>query len=202
MEKGFVFLDEVIPDAQIDAKYYSDDNFTGANVDGYNVNRVVGTSEMALALVKASFQAQHQGLGLLFWDGYRPIRAVQRFMEWVILPDDGKTKQAHYPNVSKPQMVALGYISQKSGHSRGSTIDLSLYKLSTGDLLDMGSCFDFMDISSHHNAKGISHAATENRLLLQSIMIKSGFVPYENEWWHYTLKDEPYPTTYFDFVIQ
>ena len=201
MEKGFVFLDEVIPDVRIDAKYYSDDNFTGANVDGYKANKVVGTVEMALALVKASILAQRQGLGLLLWDGYRPIRAVQRFMEWAIQPDDGKTKQAYYPNVSKMQMISLGYISKKSGHSRGSTIDLSLYYLSTGELLDMGGNFDFMDISSHHNAKGISHTAATNRSLLQSIMEKSGFIPYENEWWHYTLKDEPYPTTYFDFVI-
>lgn len=202
MEKGFVFLDDIIPYAQVDAKYYSDDNFTGANVDGYKVNKVVGTTEMALALVKASSFAQSKGFGLFFWDGYRPIRAVQQFMEWVMLPENGKTKQTHYPNVSKAQMLPLGYISPKSGHSRGSTIDLSLYKVSTGELLDMGGNFDFMDISSHHNAKGLSPIATANRLLLRSIMMKSGFIPYENEWWHYTLKNEPYPTTYFDFVIQ
>ncbi len=202
MEKGFVVLDEVVPAAQIDAKYFYNDNFTGSNVNGYNANRVVGTKEMAAALVNAAAIAMQKGLGLRFWDGYRPTRAVCCFMEWVTLPEDEKTKQEHYPNITKAQMIPLGYISKKSGHSRGSTIDLSLYKISTGELLDMGGCFDLMDVLSHHNAIGISRTAAANRLLLRNIMMESGFIPYEKEWWHYTLKNEPYPTTYFDFGIQ
>ena len=201
MREGFVYLDEAVRDVKVDAKYYGEDNFTGARVDGYLADRAVGTAEMADHLILAADAAGKMGLGLLLWDGYRPVRAVRRFMEWAAQPEDGKTKQAHYPHLQKTQLIPLGYISERSAHSRGSTIDLSLYDLSTGKPLDMGGDFDLMDESSHHHAKGIPPLAEKNRNLLLAIMQKSGFASYENEWWHYTLKQEPYPDTCFDFEI-
>lgn len=202
MKEGFVFLDEAVPNSVSDARYFSDNNFTGMRVNGYNAGRVVGTFEMAEALEKASDLANKQGLSLLFWDGYRPKRAVMHFVKWAMLPEDGKTKSSYYPNIDKTQLISMGYIIEKSGHSRGSTIDLSLCDPITGIPLDMGGHFDLMDNLSHHNAPGISPVASQNRLLLRRIMEECGFIPYEQEWWHYTLKNEPYPNTYFDFVIE
>lgn len=202
MREGFVFLDEAVPNSRTDAKYFTENNFTGMRVDGYHTGRVVGTVEMANALVKASTLASAQGLSLLFWDGYRPQRAITHFAKWAMLPEDGKTKSDYYPNIEKNQLIPMGYIIEKSGHSRGSTIDLSLFDSVSGMPLDMGGQFDLMDDLSHHNAQGISQTAAQNRLLLRRIMEECGFVPYEQEWWHYTLKNEPYPNTYFDFVIE
>jgi len=202
MREGFVYLDEAVQDVKVDARYFGTDNFTGDRVDGYHANRAVGTVEMAAKLSAAADAAKKLGLGLLIWDAYRPTRAVRRFMEWAEQPEDGKTRQAHYPHLQKTQLIPLGYISERSGHSRGSTVDLSLYDLASGQPLDMGGDFDLMDEVSHHHAAGISALAEKNRDLLMSIMCESGFAFYENEWWHYTLLHEPYPDTYFDFEIE
>lgn len=201
MEKGFVFLDEVLPGIRWDAKYATWDNFTGKPVDGYEVNRIVGTYELAAALRAAQEKAADLGFGLLLWDGYRPQRAVNRFLQWAEEPEDGRTKSKHYPNIDRTEMFQKGYIAMKSSHSRGSAIDLTLYRLNTGDLVPMGGDFDLMDEISHHGAKGITKAEAEHRRLLRSIMESSGFASYDFEWWHYTLKNEPYPDTYFDFPI-
>ncbi|MGZ7441493.1 D-Ala-D-Ala dipeptidase VanX [Paenibacillus sp. TH7-28] len=201
MEKGFVFLDEVLPGIRWDAKYATWDNFTGKPVDGYEVNRIVGTHELAAALHVAQEQAAVLGYGLLLWDGYRPQRAVDRFLTWSEEPEDGRTKSKHYPNINRSEMIQQGYVATQSGHSRGSAIDLTLYRLDTDALVPMGGDFDLMDVISHHEAKGITKAEAKNRRLLRSIMESSGFSSYEYEWWHYTLKNEPYPNTYFDFPI-
>ncbi|CAM4192238.1 D-Ala-D-Ala dipeptidase VanX [Paenibacillus macerans] len=201
MQKGFVFLDEVLPEIRWDAKYATWDNFTGKPVDGYEVNRIVGTHELAAALHVAQEQAAVLGYGLLLWDGYRPQRAVDRFLKWSEEPEDGRTKSKHYPNINRSEMIRKGYVAAQSSHSRGSAIDLTLYRLDTNVLVPMGGDFDLMDVISHHEAKGITEAETENRRLLRSIMESSGFNAYDYEWWHYTLKNEPYPSTYFDFPI-
>ena len=202
MTEGFVYLDAVLPGIFWDAKYATADNFTGSVVDGYHVNRVVGTSEMAAALLSAVSLAAMSGYGLLLWDGYRPQRAVDCFLRWADEPEDGKTKARHYPNISKTDMVPLGYIAAKSGHSRGSAIDLTLCNIKSGRKADMGGIFDLMDVRSHHGAQGLSAVATRNRKILREIMEKCGFNAYEMEWWHYTLKKEPYPNRYFDFPVE
>ncbi|MCW5696420.1 MAG: D-Ala-D-Ala dipeptidase VanX [Bauldia sp.] len=201
MEKGFVFLDEVLGGVRWDAKYATWDNFTGKPVDGYGVNRIVLSHAVAEALLEARRTAAELGFGLLVWDGYRPQRAVDRFMEWSALPEDGLTKARHYPNIDRTEMFANGYLAARSSHSRGSAVDLTLYRLDTDELAPMGSGFDFMDDRSHHGAAGIAAVEAQNRRSLRSIMERSGFEPYSREWWHYALRDEPYPDRYFDFPI-
>jgi D-alanyl-D-alanine dipeptidase len=202
MEKGFVYLDEILHGVRWDAKYATWDNFTGKPVDGYEVNRIVGTYELALALLEAQKQAAALGYGLLLWDGYRPKRAVDCFLRWPEQPEDYRTKERYYPNIERTELVAKGYIASQSSHSRGSAIDLTLYHLDTGELVSMGGSFDFMDERSHHEAKGITSMETQNRRLLRSIMENSGFESYSFEWWHYVLRNEPYPNTYFDFPVK
>ena len=201
MEKGFVFLDEMLPGVSWDAKYATWDNFTGKPVTGYLVNRVAGTYELAAALQRVQEQAADLGYGLLLWDGYRPQRAVDCFLRWAAQKEDYVTKAKHYPHIERAAMVEEGYVAKKSAHSRGSTVDLTLYRLNDFDLLDMGSSFDFMDPLSHHETQGISPEATNNRQILCSLMERNGFAPFFAEWWHYTLKKEPYPDTYFDFPL-
>lgn len=201
MEKGFVFLDEAVQGIRWDAKYATWDNFTGKPVDGYAVNRIVGTFELADALKKVSETAAALGYGLLLWDGYRPQRAVNCFLHWSAQPEDYRTKEKHYPHIERSEMVAKGYVAAKSSHSRGSAIDLTIYDLNTGDMVPMGSGFDFMDDHSHHTSETVTVSEAKHRTLLRSIMEESGFESYENEWWHYLLKNEPYPDRYFDFPV-
>ncbi|MCX4851771.1 D-Ala-D-Ala dipeptidase VanX [Streptomyces sp. NBC_00893] len=201
MRNDFVFIDEFIPGVRWDAKYATWDNFTGKPVNGYLANRIVGTRALCAALQSAREEAASHGFGLLLWDGYRPQRAVDSFLRWSEQPEDGRTKHRHYPNIDRPEMFENGYVAAKSGHSRGSTVDLTLYHLESGDLAVMGGDHDLMDSISHHGAEGISRAAADNRRRLRSIMETSRFSSYACEWWHYTLKDEPYPDTYFDFPI-
>ena len=201
MTDDFVFVDQLVPGVRWDAKYATWDNFTGKPVDGYLANRIVGTTALCAALENAQKQANSRGLGLVLWDGYRPQRAVDCFLRWSRQPEDGLTKPRHYPNIDRAGMFEQGYVAAKSGHSRGSTVDLTLYDVGTGELVAMGGGHDLMDPVSHHGAGGITQAEQANRLVLCSIMEDSGFQPYDCEWWHYTLKDEPYPDTYFDFPI-
>jgi D-alanyl-D-alanine dipeptidase len=201
MNDDFVFVDQFVPGIRWDAKYATWDNFTGKPVDGYTANRIVGTTALCAALEKAQKEAASLGFGLLLWDGYRPQRAVDRFLSWSRLPEDGRTKPRHYPNIGRNEMFEQGYVAARSGHSRGSTVDLTLYHLASGELAPMGGDHDLMDSVSHHGAAGITRAETRNRNDLCSIMTASGFSAYDCEWWHYTLTDEPYPDTYFDFPI-
>ncbi|HWM74319.1 MAG TPA: D-Ala-D-Ala dipeptidase VanX [Nocardioides sp.] len=201
MNHDFVFVDEFVPRIRWDAKYATWDNFTGKPVDGYLANRIVGTRALGAALARAQEEAKSLGLGLLLWDGYRPQRAVDCFLRWSQQPDDGRTKPRHYPNIDRPQMFELGYVAAKSGHSRGSTVDLTLYDLATDQLVPMAGDHDLMDPISHHGADGITAPEATNRHALRSIMENCGFNAYQYEWWHYTLKDEPHPDTYFDFPI-
>lgn len=201
MKHGFAFLDEAAPGIRWDAKYATWDNFTGKPVDGYLANRIVGTHALCAALQSAQDKAATLGFGLLIWDGYRPQRAVDCFLRWAKQPEDGRKKRQHYPNLNRAEMFENGYVATKSGHTRGSTADLTLYRLDTGELVPMGGGFDLMDAVSHHGAPGITATEAANRQHLRSIMEDCGFAAYESEWWHYTLKDEPYPDTYFDFLV-
>jgi len=197
----FVYVDEYVPGIRWDAKYATWDNFTGKPVDGYLANRIVGTMALCAALESAQAEAAALGFGLLLWDGYRPQRAVECFLRWAEQPEDGLRKLRHYPDIDRPEMFEQGYVAAKSGHSRGSTVDLTLYHVATGELATMGGGHDLMDPISHHGARGITSAATRNRQYLCSIMEGCGFHRYDREWWHYTLGGEPHPDTYFDFPI-
>ena len=198
---GFCNLEKRAVGIKVCSAYYFSENFTGANVDGYNANVAIGTLELGAALERALILAREEGYGLLIWDAYRPQRAVKRFAEWARQPEDYLTKARHYPKVSKSRLFELGYIAERSGHSRGSTVDLTLTDAS-GAPLDMGTCFDFMDEASHHDSPLVSAVHTTRRNLLRTIMLRSGFKPYQNEWWHYTLVDEPFGDTYFDFCVE
>jgi D-alanyl-D-alanine dipeptidase len=201
MIADFVYVDDWVPGVRWDAKYATWDNFTGRPVDGYDVNRIVGTKTLCAALSKAREEAAARGFGLLLWDGYRPQSAVDAFLRWSTRPEDGRRKPRHYPNIDRADMFDQGYVAARSGHSRGSTVDLTLYRLDTGDLAAMGGDHDLMDSVSHHGARGITRAEARNREHLRRVMENAGFRAYEREWWHYTLLDEPYPDTYFDFPV-
>jgi D-alanyl-D-alanine dipeptidase len=201
MKDGFVFVDEWVPGIRWDAKYATWDNFTGKPVDGYLANRIVGTQALCVALEGARETAESLGFGLLLWDGYRPQRAVDCFLRWSTQPEDGRTKPRHNQNLERPEMLEKGCVAAKTGHSRGSTDDLTLYHLATGELAPMGGDHDLMDPVSHHGATGITPVEARNRQSLCLIMAACGFRSYDCEWWHYTLKDEPYPDTHFDFPI-
>jgi len=194
-------VDEVVPGIRWDAKYATWDNFTGKPVDGYLTNRIVGTAELGDALRLVQDAAAARGFGMLIWDGYRPRAAVECFLRWSRRPENGRTKHRHYPNIDRAEMFELGYVAAESAHSRGSTVDLTLYRLASGELAPMGGDHDLMDPVSHHGATGVSPVEAANRGELRAIMERCGFAAYEREWWHYTLRDEPYPDTSFDFPV-
>ena len=197
-----VFL-EIGQDVHITGDLYGAINAGVADgyVEGYLRNTAVGTLELARALERAQALAGERGLSLMVWDAFRPQRAVDCFAAWAARPEDGRTKARHYPRVDKSQLFELGYIAYSSGHSRGSTVDLTLLD-ADGAELDMGTCFDFMDEASHHDSPLVSRECTARRDLLRGIMEQAGFKPYQNEWWHYTLANEPFPDTYFDFPVE
>lgn len=201
LPEGFVYLDEAVPGVRWDARYATSNNFMGRPADGYRVNRVVCSLACAEALISAQRAAEKRGLGLFVFDAYRPNRAVRDFCAWARDENDTLRKALHYPNTEKRDLIPQGYIAERSGHSRGSSIDLTLCD-ANGAFLDMGGRFDLMDPSSWHDSPLVTRAQTENRELLRSIMLESGFSDYDKEWWHYLLKNEPFPNMYFDFVIE
>src|SRR4051794_35842776 len=201
MTDPFVYVDEHVSGIYWDAKYATWDNFTGKPVDGYVANRIVGTRALCAALARARDEAAGLGFGLLLWDGYRPQRAVDSFLRWSMEPEDGRTKRRHYPNIERDEMIERGYVAARSGHSRGAAVDLTLYDLAGGQRVPMGGDHDLMDSISHHKAKGIAAAEARNRRALRQVMEAAGFRSYACEWWHYTLRDEPFPDTYFDFPV-
>lgn len=191
-----VYLADVDPRIQQDVRYAGSENFMGRPVRGYLASRVMMTPEAAAALSRAQDAAEAQGLSLLVYDAYRPQRAVDDFVEWGSDLDDLARKATYYPDVPKSELFVRGYIAERSGHSRGSTVDLTLMR--DGVPLEMGTPFDFFDERSHTESPAIEGSAMANRLLLRSIMVGAGFSNYVNEWWHYTLVNEPWPDTYFD----
>ena len=253
LPEGFVYLDEWDATIQISLRYNSIENFTGSIIDGYKASRVILTRHAAHALCKVQKDLIKDGFSLVVYDAYRPQKAVNHFIRWATLPSDAATKANYYPNINKQDAFKLGYIGEKSSHTRGSTVDVSIissaalqeggeeyhgfttsrfgnttgigsstfakvspllplqirtingYELPFLDdgTVDMGSSFDLFDKASHHGSS--SHMTADylaRRDYLRSNMEKHGFVAYEEEWWHYTLANEPFPSTYFDFDIE
>ncbi|WP_243360128.1 M15 family metallopeptidase [Fundidesulfovibrio terrae] len=225
LPRGFVSLREVAPEIVQDMRYHGWHNFLGRPVKGYDAPECILTIDTAKALKAVQDELSASGLGLKVYDCYRPKRAVEDFWVWSKNPDDQQAKAEFYPNVDKKDFFDLGYVAKKSGHSRGSTVDLTIVNLpyKEGEAftpgqelvpctasfdwrfkdgsLDMGTGFDCMDELSHSLSTAIPMVAQENRMLLRKIMEKHGFSPYEQEWWHFTLKKEPFPDTYFDFPV-
>jgi len=180
---------------EVQLRYATCHNLTGQPLPGYLKNKLMGSPEMLFALDMAAEEAATLGYGLLVFDAYRPQKAVDFLVKWANAAENS-TKLLYYPNVEKSKLLALGYIAEKSAHTRGSAVDLTLTK--SGAPIDMGTDFDLMDILSHHGAEGISKEQAKNRETLKALMARHGFAAYENEWWHYRLSEEPYPDTYFD----
>jgi len=211
---GFVNLSDVVPDAIIEARYFATYNFVGARVDGYLEPVVLYTREAAAALKEVSDDVKAQGYRLKVYDAYRPQCAVDHFVRWGKDLADSLMKPYFYPEVDKSLLFERGYIAEKSGHTRGSAIDLTLFDMATGKELDMGGVHDWFGIESHPDYGGnpdtgeytggvqITEEQFRNRMILREAMLRHGFQPYDCEWWHFSLKDEPYPDTYFTFPVK
>ena len=199
---GFVVLSEVVPDIIQEIRYFSTYNFVGDRIDGYEQPVALMTIEAANALKKVSDEVKAKGYRLKIYDAYRPQTAVDNFVRWAEKISDTRMKKYFYPKVDKTRLFDEGYIDAKSGHSRGSTVDLTLFDMKTGKEVDMGGTFDYFGELSHPDYKGkLTKQQIKNRMYLREVMTKHGFKPLETEWWHFTLKDEPYPDTYFTFAV-
>ena len=198
---GFVLLADYVPQIVQEIRYYSTYNFIGDRIDGYEEPVALCTRECARALKRVAAELFVQGYRLKIFDAYRPKTAVKHFVLWGIEETDQRMKEYFYPDIDKTDTFALGYIAARSAHSRGSTVDLTLLDMATGHEVDMGSPFDLFDEVSHPSYRGITDDQYEMRMLLQSAMVRAGFEPYECEWWHFTLADEPYPDRAFDFPV-
>ncbi|MBP5416745.1 MAG: M15 family metallopeptidase [Clostridiales bacterium] len=198
---GFVLLSDVIPSIVQEIRYFSTYNFVGDRIDGYEEPCAILTKEAARALKTVSNEMLVQGYRLKIFDTYRPAFAVKHFVLWGIEDQDIRMKPYFYPDLEKQELFLKGYVAKKSSHSRGSTVDLTLLDMKTGKELDMGSPFDLFSEKSHPDFRGISDEQYENRMILRNVMLRNGFAPIDCEWWHFTLKDEPYPDTYFDFPL-
>ena len=217
-EAGFVNLSDAVPDAIQEIRYHSSCNFTGDRVRGYERPIALLTVEAAEALKAVSDDVKKTGLRLKIFDAYRPLRAVAHFMEWAKRTDDIRMKAYFYPNLDKSVLFARGYIAEKSGHCRGSTVDLTLFDPTIGRDVDMGAPFDRFGEESRPDWCGnpetgeytgdfpgdtpplggrINAVQFRNRMLLRAAMMRRGFRPIASEWWHFSLADEPYPDTYF-----
>ena len=198
---GFVLLADYVPQIVQEIRYYSTYNFIGERIDGYEEPCALLTIEAARALKTVSGEAFVQGYRLKVFDAYRPACAVRQFILWGIEDQDIRMKPYFYPELQKQELFSRGYIAKQSSHSRGSAVDLTLLNMQTGKELDMGSPFDLFSEISHPDHRGITEEQYENRMLLQHLMVRSGFQPIDCEWWHFSLKDEPYPDTYFNFPV-
>ncbi|CAA7386020.1 M15 family metallopeptidase [Chryseobacterium fistulae] len=202
LPKGFVYVEKYIPDLIVDLRYFSSNNFTGRPVEGYESSVLILSYKATLALKNVQEQLKNKGLGLKVFDAYRPQRAVNSFEVWSKKSEDVIAKKEFYPNVNKRDVFALNYLALKSGHTRGSTIDLTLVNLKTGQELDRGSPFDFFGSISYYDTLQINALQKNNRKILKEVMLDNHFKEYPEEWWHFTLIDEPFPETYFDFPIK
>jgi len=199
---GFVDVASVVDGLLVDLRYVGDNNFVGERINGYEHPRCLLSTPAANALAAVQRNLAARGLGLKVFDCYRPQRAVNHFVRWAQKIDDVKRKAEFYPDVDKRNLFKQGYIAGRSGHSRGSTLDLTLVNRSDNSELDMGSPFDFFSPKSWPSNAGVSGEARRNRALLADMMTRSGFKPYDKEWWHFTLANEPFPKTAFDFEIR
>ena len=199
-KRNFAPVYTVIDDAAYDIRYYSSYNFTGKRINGYKAPVAYMTKESLKALSAAAADLRKQGYRLLIWDTYRPQKAVDNFVKWINDPNDEGDK-SFYPDLKKSDLLAGQYIMEKSGHTRGSTIDLTLIK-KDGSFVDMGGTFDLFSEISHPDYKKLTRKQKANRKILHDAMIKAGFQGIDSEWWHFTLKNEPYPDTYFNFDVK
>ncbi len=198
---GFVVLADYVPGIIQEIRYYSTYNFIGDRIDGYEEPCALLTKEAARALKAVSNEMLVRGYRLKVFDAYRPACAVKHFMLWGIEDQDVRMKPYFYPDLQKQELFEKGYIAKQSSHSRGSTVDLTLLDMATGKELDMGSPFDLFSEASHPDYMGVTEEQYKNRMMLQHAMRRSGFLPIDCEWWHFTLADEPYPNTYFEFPV-
>lgn len=200
-----VDLTQYLPDLLLDMKYCTSDNFLGTPVDGYGAPKAWLTEPAAKALVGVQRSLARFDLGLKIFDAYRPQRAVDHFIRWCDTPCEAALKARYYPNLEKAELFSEGYLSKSSSHSRGSTVDLTIVSVNgTRDQheeLDMGTIFDYFGPESWLDYDRLSIQARANRLLLQQLMTGAGFIPFHHEWWHFTLRDEPYPHGSFDIPI-
>ena len=219
---GFVHVSEAVPDVILEIRYHSTYNFVGDRIDGYDQPTALLTVEAAKALKAVSDDVKAQGYRLKIYDAYRPQRAVNHFMQWAKDAKDTRMKTYFYPDLDKSVLFPQGYIAEKSGHSRGSTVDLTLFDMTTEKEVDMGGTFDWFGPESHPDWGGnpetqkftgkfpadtpaerkINEFQFRNRMLLRSVMLKHGFKPVDTEWWHFTLANEPWPDTYFNHPVK
>ena len=220
---GFVHVSEAVPDAILEIRYHSTYNFTGDRIDGYEQPTALLTVEAAQALKAVSDDVKAQGYRLKIYDAYRPLRAVNHFIRWAKKTNDTRMKAYFYPDLDKSLLVPRGYIAEKSGHSRGSAVDLTLFDMNTEKEADMGGTFDWFGRESQPDWCGdpetgrytgdfpgntpptgrkINEVQFRNRMLLRKAMMRHGFKPIAEEWWHFTLSNEPYPDTYFDHPVR
>jgi len=226
--KGFVYLHEIDPTIMTSLRYFGSENFLGRPVAGYLSPVVIMTKPAAMALAKVQAELKKDGYSLVVYDAYRPQRAVDDFIFWSKDIADQTKKQNYYPRINKKDVFQLGYVAERSGHSRGSAIDLTIikthkklhevqvkkrqlqdgYEIAFLDdcTVDMGSSFDLFDTASHFENNLVSAEYKKLRTYLKNVMEKHGFKNYAEEWWHFILKNEPFPAdhddSYFDFVIE
>lgn len=211
---GFVPITDVVPDVILEIRYFGTYNFVGARIDGYLAPTAWLTREAADSLKAVSDDLVKQGYRLKIYDAYRPQCAVDHFMRWGADVKDTLMRRYFYPNIDRSRLFELGYIAKKSGHTRGSTVDLTLFDMNTEKEVDMGGTFDWFGIESHPDCGGnpdtgeyrqndtITAQQFANRMILRRAMLRHGFKPYNSEWWHFTLRNEPYPDTYFTFPVK
>ena len=217
----FVMLAQAVPDAILEIRYYGTYNFVGARIDGYLEPTALLTKKAAEALKAVSDDVKAQGYRLKIYDAYRPQKAVDHFVRWAADIPDVAMKPYFYPDLDKSVLFAQEYIMEKSGHTRGSTVDLTLFDMVTEKEVDMGGTFDWFGPESHPDfcgnpetgeytgdnskspaGRSITQEQFANRMILRRAMLAHGFKPLDSEWWHFTLKDEPFPSTYFTFPIK
>lgn len=202
LPSGFVYVKDYIPNIHVELRYFCSDNFVGTHIDGYEAHTCVLSKAATLALQKVQKELNKQNLGLKIYDAYRPQRAVDHFRRWAKDVNDTLMKQEYYPNVAKKNLFVLQYIATQSRHSSGSTVDVTIIDLKTQKELDMGSSYDFFGEISWVAYSKLTKKQLENRQMLQRVMLNNGFRNYPKEWWHFTLRGEPFYNHYFDFPIQ
>lgn len=198
----FVDISLEVPGIITDVKYFTGENFVGERIDGYEAPTILLTKKAGIALSRVQKHLMEKGYGLKVFDGYRPKRAVEHFIRWGSQMEDGKTKSTFYPDMTRAEVFEGGFIAAESSHTRGSTVDLTVINMETRKEVDMGGYFDFFSENSYSDYDHLSIEQSKNRVMLRYLMRSEGFEPMQQEWWHFTLADEPYPETYFDFPIR
>jgi len=217
----FVTLTDAVPDAILEIRYYGTYNFVGQRIDGYEQPTALLTRQAAKALKTVSDNVMAQGYRLKIYDAYRPQRGVDHFVRWAANVEDTLMKPYFYPDLDKSVLFEQEYIMEKSGHTRGSTVDLTLFDMQTEKELDMGGTFDWFGPESHPDfcgnpetgeytgdnsksptGRSITEEQFRHRMILRKAMLEGGFKALDSEWWHFTLRDEPFPDTYFTFPVR